>query len=312
MKKLLLIPAIALLLFASCDDDSVDERTVSYYTSNLVIPDDASEPVSVSKATYVVNAQVSEGRLAVSSSSVKIGSQDASLSTDFVSYKSWATNVGSLNVFSGATGRLGGMPVTSFDGAISAIFYYPNPVVNLPGIDFIPAAQFGPMAIFQYRVADKYSVKTFSRDAVYGGKTITHFSYQGQAQTPFESESIMYRLVMSQDYRTADLIIYKAKFAQQQPFEINAMVLKGLSLDFSVSGISATGKNLVPQVPEQDGTQIGYTPYENYTFKSVIFRTTSSDLTCASINFTVANPNGGPSYQGQFSGKYVITSLEEK
>lgn len=309
MKKLIFCASALCLLFSSCLKDSVDERTINYTTNNLIIPLKGDEKPIVGVGTYSVNAIVSNGTLSVSAN-LRLPQRDLAISTGQVRY---ATNsyslgngaIGTVTKFQNASGTASSLPVTGFSGAITSLFYYPNTDISLPGINFTPAAEFGPMTVFGYNIGDEYKVRTFARDAVYSGSTSTHYAYQGQAMPTFTTDKILYRIVMSSDYKTADLIIYQAKFAEQQPVEIAAMVLKGLTVEFNSRGYTITGKDIEPQVPELNGAEMGYTTYDNYTFYNVVFQTVSDDLTTASIDYTVENPRGG-NYTGQFTGRYCL------
>lgn len=300
MKKIVFGAMALLLCCSSCLKEAKEERTISYSTTNLIIPDNPSEECVASAATYLVKADVAAGRLAVSSN-LKVGEQELTLVTDQVAYQAWNSLQGSLTKFTNAHGMASSLPVTAFNGSISGACFYPESNVSLPGVDFIPAGEFGPKVVFQYRLGNDYTVKTFSRDEVFSGTTTTRYHYNGEGLT-FTTDKILYRLVINKDFKKADIIIYKAKFAEQQPMEIAAMLLKDLNVSFSSRGIQVSGTNVVPKVPEGNG----YTEFANYTFDNILFQTISDDLTKATIDYSVAGK-----YHGQFSGLYVLTEVKE-
>lgn len=311
MKKILVISALASLLFTSCLKDSVDERTSVYQTVNLVIPADDNEPPTVAQGSYTVKSDMINGTMTISGTDLNIGGVTTSFTSDVMSFKTYTAMQGSINVFSNGSGKLAQWPVTGINGAISSLFYYPAKPVALPGIDFIGADVFGPMVVLQYKVSDKYEVKTFNRDMIFYGNTDTRYSFRGEVMPTYSTSDIMYRLVFHKDFKKADLVLYNAKFAAEQPFAIAAMVLKDLDVEFTHRGYVVKGKDIEPKVPEADEDNIGYTTYDSYTFKSILIQTTTEDLTGISMDYTVENPmDPTGDYRGQFSGSYVLTTLQ--
>lgn len=294
MKSAIIGASAILLLCSSCLKDAVDERTIGYNTCNLIIPINQSEEPFATAASYTANVLVSDGKLGISST-VKLGTQELSLTTEKVNYESLTTDKGSLTTFKNATGKASGYPVTDFNGVISSIVFYPESATELPGINFTSASLYAPMTVFQYYLGNDYLVKTFSRDAVYYGLTET--SVTG-VEDPYSNKGILYRVVMSNDFKKADVVMYDAKLNDKMPSL--TFVLKDLEVKFNRSGYTISGENLVPQVLEAGK----YTPYEAFTFNSFSFTTTSFDLVNADIVFKVAGR-----FNGKFTGQYVVTEL---
>ncbi|MCM1153116.1 MAG: hypothetical protein NC328_05635 [Muribaculum sp.] len=310
MKKNLLLLAALSMLFSSCLKDSVDERTTVYQTVNLVIPNDQNAAPTVNMASYTVKTDMTAGTMTLSCPDVVVDGIKSAFTSDAMPFRSWTAMQGSINTFSGGKGMLAQLPVTGVSGAISGLFYYPAKPVSLPGINFIGADMFGPMVVLQYNIGDTYKVKTFNRDMIFAGDTQTHYSFKGEVMPTYTTQDIMYRLVFHTDFKKADLVLYNAKFAAEQPFAIAAMVLKDLDVEFNHRGYIVSGKNVEPQVPENDEDKVGYTTYDSYTFKTLLIQTTTEDLTGATIDFTVENPmDPSGDYRGQFNGAYVLTSL---
>lgn len=308
---LLAVAASALLILPSCLKESHEETTQTYSTYNLVIPTDPSAQTTVSAAQYTIKVIVSDGRLSVATSDLRLGASDASFTTDEMSYTGVNTTLGAISTFSGGSASVSGMAINSLKGVISTLFFYPAYTGELPGINFVPYNRMGPVTVMQYKVGDLYTVKTIARDMTYNGSTSTCIFVNGQETVPFSSDKVLYRLVLSNDFKKADLVMYNAKFSEKAP-ELSALILKDLDVEVSANGFLVSGKNVEPQVPDgtDDKGNTVYTEYNRFTFLDFSLQTTGEDLTGASVSYVVENPMGTGEYRGKFTGSYVITRLD--
>lgn len=162
--------------------------------------------------------------------------------------------------------------------------------------------------ILNCQLGSAYRVRTFWDDAVFYGNTNTTFTDKEGNSGSFSTIKPAFRIKMyfksdeltgTPEYK-ASVIIYNAKFAQQQP-DIRFMLLENLTLEFTNEGYVVKGHNIIPKaIMGQTGTTA--TPYPTFMFDS--FQMTSTgDLTTASAQFSVA----GRRYDGDFNGFWAVT-----
>ena len=113
---------------------------------------------------------------------------------------------------------------------------------------------------------------------------------------------MLYRVLIDLEKKTADIIIYNAKFAAAAP-PLKAILLKGLKVTWGKGSYSIEGENLIPSVPE------GGTWQENprYVFNKFAFNTNGKTMTDANMSYLVAGM-----YTGQFSGSYVLDPSQKQ
>ena len=165
----------------------------------------------------------------------------------------------------------------------------------MPGITGIATPT--PVPVLKYNIGNEYTVRTFCRDAYYAGTTTTHYTDKDGNAGSFENKEIVYRAVINVEKMTADVVIYNAQFAPQQPQKITAMVLKALPVETMANGYRITGEDIIPEVVEGAAT----TPNPNYPFKKFSMTTTSDNLDQVAMEFNV-----GDRYHGLFSGVYCL------
>lgn len=299
MKKLLL-PILSLgIMLASCGTDVKDTtKTISYVASNLITPLDGS-PAYATNCVYSFHFNLTQGTASVATDNLIINNSAQTLTTDTVSITNRIYNSGEVIGINGAKGYLNNRatPVTDLNMVISSLFYYDQ--TNAPGITGIPLAYVTPKVIGKYRIGNEYEVRTFSHDEFFAGKTVT--TYPGaEGMETFETEGMLYRVVINVKDNTADVVIYNAKFAPKAP-ELTGVILTGLKVAWGAAGYEISGTNLVPSIIE------GYaaTPNETYKFDSFSFSTTSDNLVSAKIDYSVAGR-----FQGAFTGAYMVITPE--
>lgn len=312
--KFIFVASLSLLLLPSClKDDPSNEVTVSYPTTNLVIPDNPAESPVVKSATYTLRCDLNNAKMVVSSSDLDLGNGALSFTTGSIPYRSWSSSMGDVNMLAGLGSSTGSVAVSDLQGSISAAVYHPSlsfgydNVPDVPSVSFLPNQLYTPKIVFQYKVPG-YTVKTFSRDETFYGSSKVYYG-AGLTYEPEKNEHVMlYRLVFSSSFKTADLVIYNAKFTPDQEKPIPALVLKNLDVTFSSRGYNvAWGANSRSSYKDESGNYV--TAVDDWTFSSFQLQSTSADLVSVSIDYTVKLPGVG-SARGEFSGIYCITSFE--
>lgn len=285
---------LASFLFAgaltSCNlDDDVREQSFNCTVSQLIIPDDASKPVTPQyKCQYEVKMDLNASTLNLISSTFSINGRSGSLTTDPLKYyMGYNGSVASYLIKSGE-GKFSNSPVNDIKGYLSDLQY---------------SASRQPALVLGYNT-DGYTVKTFSPSAIFRGSTTTSFSMgPGAPESKYESTDPQYGLSFADDMRSATLVIYKVKFAEKMPL-LEAVILKNLPVTYDRTGYTiASTEEIIPEVKEGTGT----TPYEHFPFKSLTVKTTSDDLTEISCEYTVSVKMGEMSTDcnGSFTGKYT-------
>lgn len=142
------------------------------------------------------------------------------------------------------------------------------------------------------------------RDAIYNGTTTIRSVGSG---TSFSNDGVRYRVVFAEDMKTASVIFYDAKFAENMPVTIH-FVLRDIPVTYGIGGGYTIqipeGESIIPEMYENNG----YTPAEGYPFTSFLLHTIDTNLTNISIDYTVEIR--GNKYLGQFSGPYVLLPVE--
>lgn len=306
--KLFSISMLAGLMgLSSCnldDDPDSNYQTWSYNdVVNLVIPNNGTPYAT--KSNYVLKLFDTLGEITVSNSNLNLEGSSENFTSSLMKYNLYA--LGTLeNIvvkFSGGYCNGANMTlVTNLNGftswaynslgerdpQIGEYLWYPRPAL-----------------VMQYNAYQKYTVKTFMQDAIYTGNTT--IMTEGAPNNDFNSGSVRYRVYFQSDLKTADVIFYNAKFAERMP-EIT-FVVKGLEVNYTRNGYTLSipeGKTIQPEMFEGGSL----TPYPAYTFTSFLLNNGSSDLTTASINYTITSQYA--TYRGVFNGYYVIESAPSK
>lgn len=154
--------------------------------------------------------------------------------------------------------------------------------------------------VARYFIGSKYRVNTFQQNTFFVGTTTTKYTMAGQEHR-FSNDGITYRFILDKekdsDVYTATMVMYNAKFSdsEREPLKVG-IIAKGLNVDFTSDGITISGQDIIPDVYEAGST----TPYENFKFNNIVFKTTDEFYTEGYLKFLVAGI-----YEGEFMGKYV-------
>lgn len=287
MKKFFLgIVAVSMLAMTSCNTD-VDDSTSSmaYATLNYVTPIDGQSTPFITDAAYKYFFNLSKGRASVAMDGLSIDNVKYSFSTDTVPFSQTAYQVNNSIAFVNRITNVKGdvnkdslLPLSSFNCEMTGLFYWPRNVI--PGIDAPTIlSNDGTMIIMQYNIGREYNIKTVQPDAFFCGTTHTTVS----GAQPFESNDMAYRVKLNKGFKTADIIIYNAKFSDKMPKPLTAVVLKDLNIKFGSGTYSIEGTDIIPFVPESGAL----TEYKNYPFERFSLVITDGALTQANISYKV-------------------------
>lgn len=295
MKKLTLgLFSVLLLALGACNSEVDDTtQTVVYNTVNLVTPLDGGESYA-SKGKYMFYLNMSKGKGSVSTSSLMINNKACSFHTDTVTYGYGGGN-GVLIRLQNLNGYLDNdktMPLSKDKFDITSYYYVPT--MMIPGYAQMPQPY--PYVIAQYTVGN-WQVSTFQEDCSYIGETKTSYAGQGGVAQSFSNKDMLYRVIINIDKKTADVIIYNAKFAAPAP-TISAILLKDLKVTWGKGSYTIEGKDIIPSVVEGTGWQEN----QKFVFNNFKLFTTNPEMTDADMSFTVAGM-----YYGQFVGSYVVS-----
>lgn len=281
------------LLLAGCKNDDVNEQTVNYECGNLVTIIGESDEATASDGQYMVRLDYTNSRVDVKTSQLDLNGEEVQLYALNVPMKTSNTELNTIISFSAQTpdlssGSKGSM--TALQGELPTTFYYET--LKVPGI--VEAYGAAPTPYISYIVNDKYRVRTFSKYPYYRGKTVTSYLDKTGTEMFYENDEMCYHLVMDFSKSTADLIIYRAKFAEPAPL-LQAIVLRGLQVEFNRNGYTVSGEKVVPEVVGDGGT----TPFDRFTFDYFTITTTSENLCKATGSYKVA---------GMYSAQFEVSS----
>lgn len=293
MKKVFFYGSLALMLgLTACkDSDTKNEYNFSVPTLNIIT--NLSDGTGVASNTlYDYELKDVSGTLtgSVSCSGIVLDGTSYTLKTNTASYQTNAYTV----VFKNVTGVMTGnqnIPVSNGNFTFTTVFNTPQ-LLGLTTTLRLP----DQVAVCQYNVGDEYTVKTFPQNPFYTGKTVTQYP-SGDGMASNESKTIYYQLSLDLENNSADINIYNSKFSGSPMEPVHPLItVKGLDIDFSDGQVTVTGNDIIPEIVEGNVA----TPYPNYIFNTVEFKTTSVDLTECEFNYTVAGR-----FQGTFQGSYL-------
>lgn len=297
MKKLFFAFTAAIaLIFTSCSNDVSDSiSTAAYPTLNLVTPADGSTPY-ITPSTYSFYFNISQGKAALTLNRMSFENTPYTFATDTLRYSSYTYQTGSgvgmlIRMGSGLTGYMNGdrnYPVKNINCDITGLFYWFSSAV--PGY---PAASWNAgdpsMVIMQYDAQDLFSVQTMQPESFYYGET-TVFANGAQS---YKGNVPVYRLKVNSDYKTADFIIYNAKYSDDTD-QVRAIILEKIPFTFKRGGFSLKASNVVPKVYLGTDENPDLAENPDYKIDSFLFDTTNREMTEVSLDYEMA-------------GKYSVT-----
>lgn len=302
MKKSLLgLAALTGLMFTSCDmptKDSTSSITVMAY--NMVMPLNGGEPVvSTTPCFYTFDSNMSKSTMKVTGNPLTIDNNSYSFVTDTAGYRPYnnypssetqtVTRVVSEGVYiSGVQGRFTNshsdvLKNGSFAYNISYITTNLNWIPDHPGVMYkgksVPVSVIG-----SYQINDEYLVRTINSDTFYTG--ITHTSYPGmQGNTvSYEDKSMIYRVLLNLKDKTANLLIYDAKFSDNpnEPKK-EAISIPDLKVTFKNGYYTVEGEDITPLVYEAGGL----TKNNSFNIKKFVMQTQGALMVDVVMNYEV-------------------------
>lgn len=311
MNKKFLMGSLAVamgLSVISCNKDGYTEMTRTLGAPAVSIITSLSDgTVTASTGTYAFNIKITDTSNTGTITSPDLIANNTSLNftTDDQAYKStgydaFFENVsGKVNNSNMELNNANFLAIYLYDETYNKYGYYYNDA-KIGDYTFVLNPYAPYLTVAKYNLGSSYRVNTFPGNSFFKGNTVTTYP---QSETPFQTDKIMYRVMINQDKETkeftADMIIYDAKFSgvPAEPTK-EAILVPNLKVDFTPNGISITGTEVEPLVYEAQG----YTPYPAFTFNDIEFHTTNDLYTTAEINYTVAKV-----FKGHFEGSYLNT-----
>lgn len=294
--------ALSLMLTACGGNDYVMTHSFTAPTVNLITSVEDGSTI-MSKGYYTFNLTTSAQTGTIGGQDILINNASMSFRTEEMAYSSPSLYEAIFkNVSTTTTGSLT-YPLTNGNFLATPFYYFPGFFgINSP---YNPSTAQGipDIVVASYNLGDAYTVKTFQENTFYKGKTNTTYPFQGSVQN-FTTEEIYYGLILNLADKKATIIMYNAKFSGVEAEPVKAQViLKDLTIDCTGGQITVKGENIIPEIAEGTTT----TPYPSYTFDNIEYKTTSNDLTQATITYKVAGI-----YNGSFAGAYAETDYTNK
>lgn len=293
-KNLLLGCALMALGFTACTDG---ESNYSY-TYNLnpinIITDlsDGTTYASTGQYVFVLTIENNGQHGVIDVKNLSINNNTVNFSTVDQSYTS--------NLFYANFAN-----VKASDANISNANFLLTPYYNYPQFVGINPTYGNPgnIVVANYTYNDAYSVKTFQHNTFFTGTTETVYPYKGEVQN-FSTDKIYYQLSLNvkDSPNKATLTMYNAKFTSVEQEPVKDIIIEDLDVTYDNGSITVSGTEVIPGIME--GNEI--TPYPSFIINEIEFKTTSADLTWATIKFQVAGM-----YNGTFSGSYANTNLQD-
>lgn len=290
MKKTILFGAVAgamSLGLTSCDLDSPESfTTVQKQTLNLVSPLNGEGDSFVAKSTYQLKMS-SKSTLELRASKLAIPGKEIDFSTNPIKYQAGIIQTtagnGEVTYFNDGTASSAGVSVSNLNGVLSGLTYWYN--YTVPGFQNPVFQETSPALVMQYTLNDQYAVRTFPQTAFYRGATRLQYSINGQGGNVFEKSPISYRVSLSDDFKTADLMLFDCQFAEAMPADKapKCLVLRNLKVEYTNGGYTISADEVTPAQPE--GTVL--VDNKNFTFKNIRISTVSNDLTKVNLSYSV-------------------------
>lgn len=299
IKKISLFCAMAAMSVAlsSCLGEPEDLRTYTINVSNMIVPDDVAEPVTFDlNCSYNLRIDGVKNTLTVGTTNLSLGGSDLSFTTNSMDCLDIVAPGGMSGTFARGEAHLSnGQQVSRLNGFYTSSIYAVE-VIGEPFKFYVS----NPMLVINYRVGNS-TVKTFSMNPFFKGTTTTTYPMQGEDKT-YNNGDATYRVNFAQDMKSANVVIYNIKFAQEMPRALQAVVLKDVPVTVNHDGYVLQAANVVPEVLE--GGEL--TPYPSFTFTSFMLKSASSDLTVAECEYVVNGVFKG-SFYGSYCSHYTVS-----
>ncbi|MDE6679800.1 MAG: hypothetical protein K2J92_00425 [Muribaculaceae bacterium] len=300
--KLMCAFAAAAMLTAatSCDkNDPESSYTVSYSIYNLYTPLSGDQAAHVSTAAYQLRYDFINSTVEIGASDLIWNNSTYSFSTDAVRFTNgYYDDGGEVIEFKNAKASVSGMTV-DMSGMLTNRKYYTTQ--SVPGITggVLQYTQV-PVIAFSYNIGDLYSVRTFNPEAYMGGTTLTTYEMNGETKH-YTNDKMLYRTIIDIQKMTADMVIYNARFAEEQPVELLAIAVKDLKVEWTPNGYRMTGSDIIPEYLEANELQ----PLPRYIFNNISLVTTGDRMTDFTLDYEVAGQ-----YKGNFTGSVILPTAD--
>jgi hypothetical protein len=278
MKKNYLLAgmAVSALMLASCTGG--DDPVTSSYSCNLVnvVTSNTDGTTTASEGSYDFKYNLTDATMQMVASDVRVGSNSYNFRTsDQVRFSEGSSSQGVTTAFTASemTATNSSVTASNLKATIYTVYNYNASL----GLSTSVWRHFD----INYSVND-YNVKTMESDQFFVGDTYSTYVYNEQHKE-YTNSGIVYEIRFNVANNSADLYIYNAKFAEEQP-SITLMKVPGLKLQFSFGKYLLEGENLIPEVMESGS----YTPNPRYVFNTIRFVPSNTDLTQGALSFTVA------------------------
>lgn len=309
MNKIIIAGAACLLGLAavSCGDTKPTTLSVTYGAYYHVSRMDGLGTPTISAGTQNYEFNFTDGTLSMTSAPFSYN-PNQKVSIGFTSLP-FTTSIYSYGVTSNTPlASDNGMQVTDFGLALTQ-YNLPPMTIEKDSLNWANPIN-SSAVILNCQLGSTYRVRTFWEDAVFYGNTNTDFTDKNGNPGSFSTINPVFRIKMyfKKDELTgapgykASVMIYNAKFAEQQPVTIKMMILENLSLEFTNEGYVVKGNNIVPKAIMGENASSTLMPYPTFMF-DFIEMTSTGDLTTAKAKFSVA----GGRYNGKFNGFWALT-----
>lgn len=293
MKKLLFPLACALMVLGTSCDDDPDQPANTYQVKGelptCIIPEDATKEVTFTSTTiYSFTLYDKTGLWTAGVNNLNVpGFGTVDFTTPEISASGMYNRYLAFNSpFTAKSGET----ISDFQAMLCTDYYYYNNESSLV------SNPLGMLCSVTFNVPGKYSVHAFPRRAYFGGSTTTTYNGADGAEKHYTSNSMTVGIDINLDSRTATLVMYNARFAEEMPMSLSRVELKGLKVEGDREhGYELTGKNIIPLVGEGQGA----VEYPMFVFNDIEFHPTNDLMTRAECEFEVAGR-----YKGEFSGSY--------
>lgn len=313
MKKILVLGSVAAMLAVSaCSKDGYTEisQTLSGSAINIITNEEDGSVV-VSPGNYTFKITMTDGSQSgyVTSPEMIANNTNLGFTSNEKSYQSTGYDVYFKDI--DATAGSTGMSINN--SQILGISYY-DPTFNPYGF-YYDTTEIGDLTfslnnfnimetVARYSIGSSYRVNTFQTNTFFLGTTTTSYNMAG-VEHNYTTETITYRFILnkqkdSNEY-TATMVMYNAKFSdnEREPLKVG-IIVKGLDVEFKSDGIAISGQDIIPEIYEAGAT----TPYENFKFNNLEFKTTDPYYIHGVLDFKVAGM-----YTGHFEGQYLNSTF---
>lgn len=289
------IPAVALLL-GSCNSEPGDNTSqVTYPVYSLVTDRSSADTRAVASAynftfNFTQENVVFAAALNFNGSTRTFTSNETTFTSDTYS-GGMVIKLGDIQAYWDNDIN---KPIENFRCEISSMTNtYDKEVLGVPALtEEQKVALNYPAVLVSYSAGNDYIVSSFPMVAWYKGETTTTFPSQ-DGTSDFSDNNMVYRVAIDVSKKTANVVIYEARFAEVMP-SLPAVVLENLPVSFENGTYTIKAENVVPKVAEGNGL----TEYPNYIFNSFEFR--RAGMAQAAISYTVAGR-----FNGVFTGSWL-------